>query len=236
MQSVKAAYLSFMALAPGDHGLRSEWHQMDHMPEQYSIPGIVWGQRYVATPACIAARLHQVGNLCEAQYLINYLMADPLGPTLQLFGELAEELRAQGRMFDSIGKLRGAFTITGMQAAPRAMIRPSVLPFRPHRGVYVVIEGESASLDPSSLTRIDGVAGFWTMAVDAANHTAYSTPGRHHATLVYLDGPVLETTRRVNDFVAGQVATMGAVPLLAGPFVTTSFFDWDQFGDDPEAV
>ena len=39
---------------PGAHRAYNEWHQFDHLPEQFSIDGIVFGQRWVYTPACRA--------------------------------------------------------------------------------------------------------------------------------------------------------------------------------------
>ena len=32
------------------------WHQLDHMPEQYQLPGILHGQRWMSDDACHAAR------------------------------------------------------------------------------------------------------------------------------------------------------------------------------------
>ena len=32
------------------------WHQLDHMPEQYQLPGIIHGQRWASDDACHAAR------------------------------------------------------------------------------------------------------------------------------------------------------------------------------------
>ena len=45
----------FTEITPGgDHRAYNEWHQLDHMPEQFPIPGVAHGQRWVCSPACAA--------------------------------------------------------------------------------------------------------------------------------------------------------------------------------------
>lgn len=225
MKPIDVAYLSFTAQKPGEHALRSEWHQIDHMPEQYAIPGIAWGQRYVSPPSCIDARLAQVGLLSEVEFLIVYFMHEPIDETLADFGALADDLRAQGRMFDSEGKLRGAFTIGERHASPRALVRPEVVPYRPHRGIYVTLSSQPMAIERDRVLATPGVAGYWTMAVDPAHHASYSTPGRYYAAMVYLDEPVLGVTAELNRLFGPAAPSL----LFAGPFVVTTFFAWDQY-------
>ena len=59
MTSPKAAYgfFSFTEITdPAEHRAYNEWHQLDHLPEQFPLRGIVYGQRWVSTPACRDAR------------------------------------------------------------------------------------------------------------------------------------------------------------------------------------
>jgi hypothetical protein len=57
MNKVKVGFFSFTEITdPSEHRSYNEWHQLDHMPEQYPLPGMAFGQRWVSTPACRAAR------------------------------------------------------------------------------------------------------------------------------------------------------------------------------------
>ena len=53
----KIGFFSFTEITdPNEHHSYNEWHMLDHMPEQYPIAGIAYGQRWVSTPANAAAR------------------------------------------------------------------------------------------------------------------------------------------------------------------------------------
>ena len=57
MNKVKAGFFSFTEVTdPKEHRAYNEWHQLDHLPEQFPLRGIAFGQRWVSTPACAAAR------------------------------------------------------------------------------------------------------------------------------------------------------------------------------------
>ena len=54
----RLGFFSFTEITdPAEHHSYNEWHQLDHMPEQYPLDGIAYGQRWVSTPACRAARV-----------------------------------------------------------------------------------------------------------------------------------------------------------------------------------
>ena len=40
---------------PSAHEAYNAWHQLDHLPEQFTIDGITFGQRWVRSPRCRAA-------------------------------------------------------------------------------------------------------------------------------------------------------------------------------------
>ena len=53
MAKVRIGFFSFTEITdPAEHRSYNEWHQLDHMPEQFPLPGVVFGQRWVSTPAC----------------------------------------------------------------------------------------------------------------------------------------------------------------------------------------
>ena len=46
---MKAAFgfFSFTEVTdPAEHRAYNEWHQLDHLPEQFPLPGVVYGQRW----------------------------------------------------------------------------------------------------------------------------------------------------------------------------------------------
>ena len=52
---VVAGFFSFTEVEAGAHRSYNEWHLFDHLPEQFVLPGIAGGWRWVRTPA-LAAR------------------------------------------------------------------------------------------------------------------------------------------------------------------------------------
>ena len=53
MSRVEVGFLSINGSAPAlDEEAYFRWHQLDHMPEQFRLPGIQHGQRWSATPEC----------------------------------------------------------------------------------------------------------------------------------------------------------------------------------------
>jgi len=50
---IRLGFFSFTEITdPNEHHSYNEWHQLDHMPEQFPLSGIVYGQRR-GTPALV---------------------------------------------------------------------------------------------------------------------------------------------------------------------------------------
>lgn len=146
--------------AAARHRAYNAWHLLDHMPEQFGIPGIALGQRWVLTPA--AAERAVLGPPLERiHYVTLYLMTDPLDATLDEFSRFGAELfRTEGRGFaDRRAPVAGPWLVDAMAVAPRALVRAEVVPARPHRAVQIVVGG---ALDLDAACRRPGVAGAWT--------------------------------------------------------------------------
>jgi hypothetical protein len=79
-----------------DDGAYLAWHQLDHMPEQYQLPGVVHGQRWVSNEACRAARVAASGVFEHVHHVVLYLMGDPVEQTLDFF-DLGSRLAQLGR-------------------------------------------------------------------------------------------------------------------------------------------
>lgn len=158
----KAAYgfVSFTEVEPGHHRSYNEWHLFDHMPEQFPLDGVVFGQRWVLTPTL---RVHMRADppLSRIHYATLYLLAEPINATLVMFMNLAKELRNAGRFHEHReSHLSGAVRLVTTVAADHALVRPEAIPFRPHRGVHVRIGG--TPLPPDT----PGVAGTWSFHGD----------------------------------------------------------------------
>jgi hypothetical protein len=137
MRPIEAGFFSFTEITdPSGHRAYNEWHMLDHMPEQYPLEGVAWGQRWVSTPACTAARTASRPPLDAVHYMTCYLMTDPVERTLHEFYALGRELARQGRFHQHRrSHLSGPFTLDAKAAAPRVLVRPEAVPFRPNRGV-----------------------------------------------------------------------------------------------------
>src|SRR6476469_747811 len=108
---------------PAEHRAYNEWHQLDHLPEQFPLPGVVYGQRWVSTPACRAARAVSGPSLDPIHYVTCYLMSEPIDETLEGFFALGAELRRRDRFHEHRrAHLTGPFAVGDTAAAPEALV------------------------------------------------------------------------------------------------------------------
>jgi hypothetical protein len=223
---ISHGFFSFTEVTdPKAHAAYNEWHQLDHLPEQYSLAGIVHGQRWVSTPACRAARVVNGPALDPIHYVTCYLMTEPIDRTLDDFFALGAELHRLDRFFEARrAHLTGPFRVQGAAAAPRVLVSAEAVPFRPHRGVFVVV-GEPTVDDVSPvLLEQAGVAGVWTFSTDPELASRRWTAGARRVTMAWLDDEPLAVTARLAPLVAGRAAVE-----FAGPFETITPWKWDWF-------
>ena len=239
---VRIGFFSFTEVTdPSEHRSYNEWHQLDHLPEQYPIPGVAWGQRWVSTPDCRRARAVDGPRLAAIHYLTQYLMTEPVDETLVAFAALGRHLHEVGRFHQHRrSHLSGPFEVLGAAAAPRVLVSPAAVPFRPGTGVYVVVEelAEGAGLealratpDVASVLETPGVAGVWSFAPYAAPVAGRWRPGAHRITVCFLDGDVMAAAAALGPLGTGG-AHEGLVPIFAGPFATVTPWQWDWFERD----
>ena len=82
MIRVKAAFFSFTPPAPpDDDGSYLRWHLLDHMVEQYQLPGIQYALRYIADGEYLERRIVATGQLEHVGNVVNYLVGDPVQQT-----------------------------------------------------------------------------------------------------------------------------------------------------------
>ncbi len=211
-EKVAAGFFSFTEITdPAEHHSYNEWHQLDHMPEQFPLRGIVYGQRWVSTPACRAARAASGPLLDPIHYVTLYLMSAPIDETLKAFYDLGRALRDADRFHrHRHSHLSGPFAVVATAAAPRVLISAAAVPYRPHRGLYVVVQHTSSPAPAvARWCAQPGVAGAWSFADDA-----------RRITVAWLDrGEPARVTLPCDD---------GAAE-LAGAFETVVPWEWNWF-------
>jgi hypothetical protein len=158
---------------------------------------------------------------------------------MELGGRLAE----QGRFPQQRPSLQLRMpALLRWQAAPQAMISAEVVPFRPHRGVLLIVE-EPADREigswmhwlhtdhhPAVLVTA-GVAGVWMYSSTKTWQLHPATQGGpQYTTVIYLDDDPLETTQRLRPLVEERWRTGYVRPLFAGPLRT--MIDWEAWRKD----
>ena len=224
---ISHGFFSFTEVTdPKAHAAYNEWHQLDHLPEQYSLAGIVHGQRWVSTPACRAARVVNGPAQDPIHYVTCYLMTEPIDRTLDDFFALGGELRRLDRFFEARhAHLTGPFLVADAVAAPRVRVSAEAVPFRPNRGVYVLVEELAAGREAADTLLADaGVAGVWTFATNPDVTSRRWSAGARRITMAWLDDDPLAVAARLSPLMTERSGVE-----LAGPFETITPWAWDWF-------
>jgi hypothetical protein len=249
VSAIRGAFLSLTSgTASGDDSAYLRWHLLDHMPEQHTVPGIRLGSRWIADDRCLADRIAVTDDLAPVRHAVCYLLTEPLEETLSEFARLGRRLADAGRYPEpATPHLLGAYELHDGHAAPRALVSAAAVPFRPHRGVHLIVERPvQPELDrwwtwhddehvPAVLDT-DGVAGVLSFRSTARLGTGadqgerFGTqapwdPGGSLVTLVYLDGDLGETAARLEPLLRARWAGGAVAPRLAGPFASPVAFD-----------
>jgi hypothetical protein len=177
MNKVKVGFFSFTEILDGRHREYNEWHLFDHMPENFKLDGLQWGQRWVATPELVDRRLFAADGLAQTQYVTLYLITEPVTQAIDDFYALGRQLHRDNRFFEARkSHLSGPFTLVKTYGAPSMAVDKEAIPYRPNRGVFVTAQADvdgatEAALDEArrwydevhipDLLRVRGVAGCW---------------------------------------------------------------------------
>lgn len=236
MNRVRAAFFNFTAPAPEGDDISGylRWHALDHMPEQYQLPGILLGTRWLADRECRQAQISGAGNLAEVGSVVNYLVTEPVQSTHDDFMELGPRLALMGRFPQGRPSLQLSMpALLRWYSSPRVQISAEVVPFRPHRGAVVVVEeptGNESDGDPArwqswlhaehypALMELPGVAGAWMYRSSRLWHLhADCRRDRHDVTVVYLDDDPVKSVGTLTPLLEKRWASGGVRPLFAGP-------------------
>ncbi len=81
------------------------------------------------------------GQLADVGSIVNYLVTEPVQSTHDDFMELGPRLALIGRFPERRPSLQLSMpALLRWYSSPRVQISAEVVPFRPHRGVVVVVE------------------------------------------------------------------------------------------------
>lgn len=239
---VAAGFFSLSAGSPsGDDRPYLAWHLLDHLPEQYQVPGILLGQRWASTPACREVRAVSSDGWSDVDHVVCYLMTEPVDSVLDAFVSLGNRLHEAGRYEMQLpSRYRGPLRLTGTRVAERVAVSSEVVPFRPHQGIYLIVEAlglperRSTSVTEhalDALVAVPGIAGAWMFTTAGEDQRPLFTRAPVQITVCYLDEEPVMAAIRLGPLVADLVRT-GSV-LLAAPFESLVRWDWDRFGSAP---
>lgn len=241
MIRVKAAFFSFTPPAPpDDDGSYLRWHLLDHMPEQYQLPGIQFALRYIADGEYLASRIAATGDLADVGNLVNYLVGDPVQQTHNDFMNLGPRLAEIGRFPHRRPGLQLRMpALLSWYGAPHALISAEVVPFRPHRGVVVIVEepvGEGTDSwlqwlhtdNHRAVLATPGVAGVWMYGSTSTWQLhPHTQGGPQYTTVIYLDDDPLAVTKALGGVVEDRWRSAVVRPVFAGPLRT--MIDWEAW-------
>ena len=194
---------------PSAHEAYNAWHQLDHLPEQFTIDGVLFGRRWVRSPRCRAVESATGDLLDRFHYMTLYLLRDE--DVVPEFFALAERLYAEDRFFAARrALLSGPFAVVGRWAAPRVAVSAGAVPYRPAQGVHVVV---GPALRGEELVTHAGVAGVWQF-FDAEHDRTI--------TVTFVDGDLWQAAAALGN--GG-----GENPEWAGPLERVDAFRWDWF-------
>ena len=190
----KIGFFSFTEITdPAEHRSYNEWHMLDHMPEQYPIAGHRV-RAALGLDARVRARRAAVSERAARRRPLPHVLPDDRAGR----GDAARVLRSTAAR----SARSGASISTGARccrarsgcvdgvAAPRVLVRAESVPFRPHRGIYVVVEAAGAvdtAEHEAALMAAAGVAGLWTFALGRASDAHPWKPGDQRITVAWLD-------------------------------------------------
>ena len=245
-KDVASGCFAFVEVDDDLHDVYNWWHSSDHMPENLALRDVASGVRWAAPRSYIGARLAAGNGLEEHQYVVQYLMEEPLDRAFRDFAALGDELRAS-RFFSSQRIIYcGHHHHLMTRVASGEPVSEAALPFRPHSGVFIVITdspvdsvANAAVTDAlqkhvAAMLDVDSVVGASCYQLDiqlrrdgASTVAIDTTTTARHVFVYYLDDDPLVVTSaiasRLPGWAAGRALPNGpdAMSLvLAGPYET----------------
>ncbi|TVT61334.1 hypothetical protein FNH05_03050 [Amycolatopsis rhizosphaerae] len=237
------AFFSFVRLTdPARYREYNEWHQLDHRPENLLLPGVAWGERWAATADCAELMAAPAAEYSALDFVAMYWFRDPVERSVAEWSELAERSFQWGRRPELSYVERpflGFFTPVKGYVAPRVLVSPEALPFRPNRGIRLSLtrlaaphslEAEQAfrhydTVAMPELLAVPGVAGGWTFSFSYTQRHATTPrdggpdfePGSLRLRLLFLDEDPVEVEQEIRRREAAWDTGKAEELLLSGP-------------------
>jgi hypothetical protein len=186
-------------------------------------------------------RLAAHGPLSEVGNVVHYLIGDPVEQTFDEFVALGRALRENGRFPVTRPSLQVAgLRLLQWHTAPHALISAEVVPFRPHRGILLIVEEPTDGRSDEwlqwlhaehypALLATPGAVGAWTFGSSTGwSHLPHGWHTDHqYVTVVYLDDDPLTTSAALAPLVEERWRSGAVRPVFAGPLRTmTSWEAW----------
>jgi hypothetical protein len=255
MEAVRNFFSFATVPDPSLHRAYNEWHHLDHRPENLFLPGVIWGERWVRTPDCIAASTATDPRFEAFHYVNLYWFRQPVEQHVKEWQDLGARSFQWGRR-PELGFVErpyvGWFDPIKGYVNPRVLVSPDVLPLRPNLGVHLTIaqyRGSDAALDEvfrwydqvriPDLLETRGAAGMWTFVETSGfgshpNAADDTRAFRFH--LTWLDADPLDhladVAAREGDWKRdGRLPDHSAVEnvLFSGPLRLIRPFEYDWF-------
>jgi hypothetical protein len=210
------------------------------MPEQYQLPGIQFALRYIADGDYVNSRIAAEGHLERVGNVVNYLVGDPVQRTHDDFMQLGPRLAELGRFPEVRPSLQLRMpALLRWYASPQALVSAEIVPFRPHRGVVIIVEEPVAEeVSPwlqwlhtdhyPALLSTPGTAGAWMYGSTNTWDLNPATQGApQYTTVVYLDDDPLAATEVLAPLVKERWRSGAVRPIFAGPLRT--MIQWEAW-------
>ncbi|MCU1442953.1 MAG: hypothetical protein JWQ59_1103 [Cryobacterium sp.] len=230
------AFFTFVRLTePGVDAEYNRWHFLDHRPENLALPGVAWGDRWKQSVRCKELATDVDPMFAAIDYVAMYWFRPPYSETLAAWNKLAEDSFRWGRGPQLPGverPLRGFYAPVKGYVAPRILVAPDVLPFRPNLGMLVTLARYEDRFSRAThqqytwydrvripaLLDVPGVAGAWTFSLHetVAKPWAPDVPSFEkdslRLTLLYFDEDPAMTTKALREREAQLDADGGQAP------------------------
>ena len=205
------------------------WHSLDHRPEQYRIAGIRHSIRLVSTSACRAARLHSDPRFDAIDHVMTYFLTS--NAAFNKFWDLSEALCSERRPFRLPSIYAAYFQLTGKKAARRAIAGADVIPWRPARGVYLLVEdiAAAANASPAALVDVPGVAGIWWHQGGKPPLARLIDNSGMQVSYCFIDEDPVQTAAALRKPLEERWTDETIKPLLAAPFYQLVPFEWERY-------
>ncbi len=202
-----------------------QWHSLDHRPEQYRLRGIRHSLRLVSNRECRSARLVSPEAYDAVDHIMTYFFS--ADAALDQFGVLSKALGGERRPFRLPSVSAGYYRVQGKFAAPAAIAGADVIPWRPARGVLLLVEEQASS--PQPLIDIAGVAGIWWHTGGKPPLPGFPDTSDISLSYLYTDDDPIIVASRAKVALEQRWQTTGIKPLLAAPFYVPVPFEWGRY-------